>query len=62
MPLVLRRKQGESVTITVPPSTMPTVIVVRVVDEDHNRMAFIAPPEVTILRSELVNEGGESCP
>lgn len=53
--LILTRDQGQTTTITVPPSTKPTVIGVRYVDLKSGgriRLGFSAPPSVGIQRNE----------
>jgi sRNA-binding carbon storage regulator CsrA len=53
--LTLTRERGQTTTITVPPSTEPTVIGVRYVDLDEGgrvRLGFSAPHSVGIQRNE----------
>lgn len=53
--LVLSRYPGESINVTVPPSSEPQRIVFTVTDVNRTkvRVATTAPKNVTILRSEL---------
>jgi carbon storage regulator len=53
--LVLSRKVGEKVIITVPPSTQPTVIAVTLVETraDRCRLGYEAPRTVSIHRQEI---------
>lgn len=61
--LALGRKEGETVTITVPPSAEPVVIVVEVVRVKRTQgggkavIGFESQHECEILRSELL--GGD---
>ncbi len=69
--LTLGRKTGESVVITVPPSTTPTRVWVTLkeVDRAHVRLGFQAPDEVIVNRQEVdakirevpPTEKGEPC-
>jgi carbon storage regulator CsrA len=52
--LVLKRKPNESVRIVGPDGCTLAVVTVAGVDgRDAVRLAFLAPPEVRIVRSEL---------
>lgn len=56
--LVLQRKVGEEVVLTVAPSKDATTIVVKLMEIRSKALAKIgleAPPTVSILRAELVN-------
>lgn len=62
--LVLTRRRGESVIITVPPSDRETVVEVvvteTVVEGGKTRLGFVADRSVAILRSELeVDDAGK---
>ncbi len=52
--LVLARKADENVFINVPPSHLPTLVVVKVVQLERNRLrlGFNAPKAVRITRPE----------
>ena len=56
--LVVKRFEGEAVTLTVPPSTEPTTIRVILSEVAHRscsaRLAMVAPRVVKILRDELL--------
>jgi len=54
--LVLTRRQGESVTLVVPPSAEPQTIVVKV--DARVRMGFECRQEVQIKRTEIQDQGG----
>ncbi len=53
--LVIGRKLGERTVIEVPPSTTTTVIEHVVCRQE--RHGWIAPPQVSIRRSELLEDG-----
>lgn len=62
--LVLGRKVGETLTLTVPPSTESQTIVVCLVEAQDSRfgkgkIGVVASEEVLILRTELLEKGGE---
>ncbi len=59
--LVLSRFPGESINVTVPPSSEPTRVVFTVTDVDQNkvRVATTAPKNVHILRAEKEYYQGE---
>jgi len=55
--LVLSRRVGETLTYEVPPSALPQIIVVEVVEIDARskvRLASKAEPEVKIYRTEIL--------
>lgn len=56
--LVLNRKSGETVTVTVPPSSEPTRVQVTLVDIRHGkaRIGFAAPKSVAIHRQEVQDQ------
>jgi carbon storage regulator CsrA len=58
--LVLKRKPDQSVRVVGPDGrTLAVVTVVGVDGRDAVRLAFSAPPEVRIVRSELIERAGE---
>ena len=60
--LTLHRREGEAIQITVPPHHADTIITILlgVVHANRASIKFDAPQAVTILRSELLEEGGEA--
>lgn len=57
--LILGRRVGESIVLTVPPSDQPTRIVLTVasIKEKGMRLGIEAPRVVDVLRSELEKRG-----
>jgi sRNA-binding carbon storage regulator CsrA len=56
MALILTRRVGESITITVPPSDKPTTVEVflsEIKQKSRARLGFSAAKEVVIMRSEV---------
>jgi carbon storage regulator len=51
--LVLSRRKDEKIFVQVPGVEEPIKITVVQIDSSRVRLGFDAPPEVTILRSEL---------
>jgi carbon storage regulator CsrA len=63
--LVLKRKPNQSVRVVGPDGrTLAVVTVVGVDGKDAVRLAFLAPPEISIVRSELTERpaAGEGRP
>lgn len=63
--LVLNRKEGESIVVTVPPSVVPRRVRVTAVDtrQDRVRIGFEADADISIHREEVqaqVDRGGET--
>ena len=54
--LTLSRKRGESVVLTLPDGSTIRVTVAHLGDY-QTRLAFEAPPEVRIMREELLTRG-----
>lgn len=57
--LILQRRSGDlPIYISVPPSTETTVIAVKIADDtiSKSRIGFMAPPNVEIVRGELLSE------
>ena len=54
--LVLSRKKGESIKITIPPSSEPSVIEIMVTKcSEQVKLGFICDRSIKILRLELVD-------
>lgn len=52
--LVVTRRAGESVQLDHPDWTEPIIVTILRDERDHIRLAFEAPADVRILRSELI--------
>ncbi len=64
--LVLSRKKSQTIVIDVPPSTQTTRVEIMLVEILHLkkvRIGITAPPDVSIVRSEVkrVDPAGEPC-
>ncbi len=58
--LVLSRRKGEKLVITVPPSSTPQQIEVVYLSKDRGKLGVEAPPEVKVRRGEVKDTNGQN--